>query len=345
MTEKKRNQFLSFYFQVQRVTGHSKVLSNCSVLTVNCFFFFSQVRLNVLFSMALLLNDVDGHPLLDINRINNHDDNPSAQVRANVYRDLQSIQEYSPKAFVFFLAFSIFEIIVTAAMLTTYKDQVCDKSLPLWIGVYSGRFIITLPSNIYKFLNRNDEGYSSRPFTKFLSILNILLALFVLAWWVTGQVWVFGTNNCATNSRPLYIYTIVLIALLYLAILLPFIVLCLLCLCFPCVIILVAFFAEKEGATEADIEKLTKISFKKGQPNASGRENQDTCAICMTDFEDGDQLILLPCTHMFHGGDCGAQWLKIKKTCPICRAPIYSASPMSTSSSAPLVGHEADQIV
>lgn len=53
-------------------------------------------------------------------------------------------------------------------------------------------------------------------------------------------------------------------------------------------------------------------------PAAIGRE---TCPICIVDFEEGDDLRLLPCEgkHRFHQ-QCVDPWLlELSSSCPICR--------------------------
>lgn len=51
-------------------------------------------------------------------------------------------------------------------------------------------------------------------------------------------------------------------------------------------------------------------------PAAIGRE---TCPICIVDFEQGDDLRVLPCNHSFHSG-CVDPWLlDLSTACPLCR--------------------------
>ena len=53
-------------------------------------------------------------------------------------------------------------------------------------------------------------------------------------------------------------------------------------------------------------------------PDAIGRE---TCPICIVDFEEGDDLRVLPCEghHRFHQ-ECVDQWLlELSSSCPLCR--------------------------
>ncbi|KAL6310400.1 hypothetical protein BKA93DRAFT_721934 [Sparassis latifolia] len=62
-------------------------------------------------------------------------------------------------------------------------------------------------------------------------------------------------------------------------------------------------------------------------PDAIGRE---TCPICIVDFEDGDDLRVLPCEghHRFHR-ECVDQWLlELSSSCPICRQDFHALETM-----------------
>lgn len=49
----------------------------------------------------------------------------------------------------------------------------------------------------------------------------------------------------------------------------------------------------------------------------------DACAICLDDYEVGDQLRCLPCGHTFHA-KCIAKWLiERSATCPLCNLDLY----------------------
>ncbi|RWW19501.1 hypothetical protein GW17_00016443 [Ensete ventricosum] len=46
------------------------------------------------------------------------------------------------------------------------------------------------------------------------------------------------------------------------------------------------------------------------------------CAVCLSEFEDDEELRLLPrCSHVFHS-DCIDAWLASHVTCPVCRANL-----------------------
>ncbi|KAJ2465012.1 hypothetical protein EV174_006724, partial [Coemansia sp. RSA 2320] len=42
------------------------------------------------------------------------------------------------------------------------------------------------------------------------------------------------------------------------------------------------------------------------------------CAICLSDYEDGEILRLLPCSHHMHQS-CVDEWLHINRSCPLCK--------------------------
>ena len=44
-----------------------------------------------------------------------------------------------------------------------------------------------------------------------------------------------------------------------------------------------------------------------------------TCAICLTDFEENEDLVVLPCEHRFCSDGCIDRWLTISSKCPLCK--------------------------
>uniref|UniRef100_A0ACD5U3P2 Uncharacterized protein n=1 Tax=Avena sativa TaxID=4498 RepID=A0ACD5U3P2_AVESA len=51
------------------------------------------------------------------------------------------------------------------------------------------------------------------------------------------------------------------------------------------------------------------------------------CAVCLTTFEEADDLRLLPhCSHAFHP-ECIDPWLEARTTCPLCRANLEKPAP------------------
>lgn len=83
------------------------------------------------------------------------------------------------------------------------------------------------------------------------------------------------------------------------------------------------------GADQQTIDNSTTRETFVPHPDAAEAQREaaeastscSTCAVCLCDFEAGNQLRTLPCSHKFHA-DCVDQWLQINKTCPICKHEI-----------------------
>ena len=63
-------------------------------------------------------------------------------------------------------------------------------------------------------------------------------------------------------------------------------------------------------------DRLAKDSLDKLEKEVD--EEGKRCAICLDDFEAGQEVMLTPCNHMFHE-DCITPWMKSHSQCPVCR--------------------------
>jgi len=46
-------------------------------------------------------------------------------------------------------------------------------------------------------------------------------------------------------------------------------------------------------------------------------ETEDVCTICLGEYEDGEKLVKLPCSHIYHE-DCVSSWTSNHTRCPLC---------------------------
>ena len=73
------------------------------------------------------------------------------------------------------------------------------------------------------------------------------------------------------------------------------------------------------GVEEGELNQLEKIKYQKPQNVKAGEE--DKCTICITEFNDGEELRKLPCKHIFHP-QCVDTWLVQNSHCPVCKLDV-----------------------
>ena len=50
--------------------------------------------------------------------------------------------------------------------------------------------------------------------------------------------------------------------------------------------------------------------------NSNKYKIDEVCSICLSNFENNDNIIILPCLHFFHD-ECIMDWLKKQTVCPL----------------------------
>ncbi|XP_061365477.1 RING-H2 finger protein ATL54-like [Gastrolobium bilobum] len=74
------------------------------------------------------------------------------------------------------------------------------------------------------------------------------------------------------------------------------------------------------GLHQSIISAITICKYKKGEGLIEGTD----CAVCLSEFQEDENLRLLPkCHHAFHL-HCIDTWLRSHTNCPMCRAPIVT---------------------
>ncbi|KAL5099830.1 hypothetical protein RYX36_004157 [Vicia faba] len=82
--------------------------------------------------------------------------------------------------------------------------------------------------------------------------------------------------------------------------------------------------AADEGTSTSLANIIPTHKYLKRSKDVWDDEVGDTCAVCLGDFEEGEELRTMPeCLHSFHV-QCIDMWLHSHSSCPICRA---SAAP------------------
>lgn len=79
----------------------------------------------------------------------------------------------------------------------------------------------------------------------------------------------------------------------------------------------------KRGLKKSALKALPKTRYDK----ATDIEKQTACVICLTEFEEGEEIRKLPqCGHEFHVG-CVDKWLRAQSSCPSCRRVLVVVPP------------------
>ena len=80
---------------------------------------------------------------------------------------------------------------------------------------------------------------------------------------------------------------------------------------------------KKEGVDDSFMDTLERVDKKE-------LKNDDTCPICTNDYKDDPYRLVveLPCNakHRFDL-ECIGPWLKLNKTCPLCRVDVTKGKP------------------
>nr|XP_043634087.1 RING-H2 finger protein ATL80-like [Erigeron canadensis] len=72
-----------------------------------------------------------------------------------------------------------------------------------------------------------------------------------------------------------------------------------------------------KGLKKKVVETLPKFVYSSGE--SAGKLSSGDCAICLSEYSDGDEIRVLPqCGHGFHVG-CIDLWLGSHSSCPSCR--------------------------
>uniref|UniRef100_A0A0D9ZLH0 RING-type E3 ubiquitin transferase n=1 Tax=Oryza glumipatula TaxID=40148 RepID=A0A0D9ZLH0_9ORYZ len=82
----------------------------------------------------------------------------------------------------------------------------------------------------------------------------------------------------------------------------------------------------KRGLDPAVVATFPIVPYREVVKHKIGKSVLE-CAVCLTSFDDGDDLRLLPhCSHAFHP-ECIDPWLESRVTCPLCRANLEKPPP------------------
>ncbi|KAK3126963.1 hypothetical protein QOZ80_7AG0566080 [Eleusine coracana subsp. coracana] len=293
---------------------------------------------------------------------------PSVAVRETAAEHLEERQTdwaYSKPVVVLDVLWNLAFVAVAAAVLAASLNEQPSVPLRAWLAGYVIQCLLHVLCVAIEYKRRQEaterggmdqEGAVDGDFK--LSIVKNLESantMFSFIWWIIGFYWVSAGGQALSHDAPqLYWLTIV-----FLAFDVFFVVFCValacvigiaVCCCLPCIIAILYAVTDQEGASEEDINNLSKYKFRTmgdadklvagiaapvgGVMTECGTSppvehilsaEDAECCICLCPYEDGVELRELPCNHHFHC-TCIDKWLHINATCPLCKFNIVKSN-------------------
>jgi len=200
-------------------------------------------------------------------------------------------------------------------LVISFHDEI---SQPLYVWLIVATILEVLDSGTTVYMKRaNIPLESTWPLV--LRLLVLIISIFSIVWYILGLVWIINCDRCDETAPHLFGMVIALIVLQFFVFLAStLIVVCLAC-CLPVFLDGAGMVGAGNGATQ---EQLDAITIRKYLSHESRIQKDDAlCVICLLDYVDHDELNELPCKHHFHKA-CAEKWLKINKTCPLCKRDI-----------------------
>jgi len=231
----------------------------------------------------------------------------------------------------------LYFIPVTVALLTVLVvdwQSACDRPLRAWVlaqiiiqvmMICIHLFIMyRLPSSLDSNEAQNERMRSLAPVYMVIRILNFLW----FTWFIVGLVWTFQAlaNDTCPSSAPFIFrmcFSLVIIQIVLLSLGVLF------CCC-SCVVLVLRIVvnptelraAPPRGASDALIRSLPAKRY-----HADLIKKEDaSCAICLSEYEEGETVRFLPCHHHYHR-NCVDKWLVTNKACPFCKRNIDEPPP------------------
>mmetsp|Transcript_36128 Transcript_36128/g.84657 ORF Transcript_36128/g.84657 Transcript_36128/m.84657 type:complete len:285 (-) Transcript_36128:106-960(-) len=144
-----------------------------------------------------------------------------------------------------------------------------------------------------------------------------IVSIVTYGWFILGVVWLLNSNRCAP-CPGLYRLSLAVIFTAVARLLMTLIVFY---HSFPPRLQAVQNPPKPKGASQTIIDQMPLLEFSS---EMQATEKELSCAVCLSDFIEGDVLRQLPCSHHFHK-QCIDRWLKRNKVCPLCLQDIEAA--------------------
>ncbi|TMW56028.1 hypothetical protein Poli38472_008676 [Pythium oligandrum] len=97
---------------------------------------------------------------------------------------------------------------------------------------------------------------------------------------------------------------------------------------------------EQHGPPPTSTSFLEKIPLKTWTAKSTETEKYKDCPICLCEYELNEEVLPLPCGHLFHK-ECGMKWLVEHNVCPTCRYELPKQAEATPAVPAPVATTDA----
>jgi len=220
---------------------------------------------------------------------------------------------------VLFMFYFIPMIAAIIGVLISERTSICNKPLKEWLLIlgllyfWMSAFNLCIYMGLPKLEDPSDQQERRiKVVFKFYVICRILDFVWFV-WFLLGIIWT-ATADCY-ESAPNTLMLCIALIFIHISLFCCATFFCC-CTCFGLLyqIGLVAEDRAPGGATKKMIKKLKSKAFQSDDV----KKDDAGCAICLGEYEEHEIIRYLPCSHHFHG-ECIDQWLRINKSCPLCK--------------------------
>lgn len=81
------------------------------------------------------------------------------------------------------------------------------------------------------------------------------------------------------------------------------------------------YLTNSRSASESTRQRLMETAFRIGPDDPKHGDLDDSCSVCLDELRGEQELIKMPCDHIFHK-ECIIRWLENAKSCPLCRLSL-----------------------
>jgi hypothetical protein len=85
------------------------------------------------------------------------------------------------------------------------------------------------------------------------------------------------------------------------------------------------FKAPPGGRTKGGYGSVAQKDQEAGKDLSESSEEEPHCSICLGEYEEGENLVCLPCKHVYHA-DCVGSWCTSHIRCPLCNYDLESVT-------------------